>query len=87
LFHHNICNPGTKALTEAPTRTYRYPFDTVKVLQQTQDQFKGPLDAFRKTVRAYGFLSLYQGLSSPLAGAMVENAAIFSASPCVRTRA
>jgi len=49
------------------------------VLQQTQDQFKGPLDAFTKTVRAYGFLSLYQGLSSPLAGAMVENAAIFSA--------
>jgi hypothetical protein len=58
-----------------------YPFDTVKVLQQTDSQklFKGPIDAALKTIRSHGILSLYQGMSSPLLGAMAENAVVFSA--------
>ncbi|KAF9978838.1 hypothetical protein BGZ73_000109 [Actinomortierella ambigua] len=58
-----------------------FPFDTIKVRLQTQPLdhpvFKGPYDCFRKTVRSEGFLSLYNGLSSPLVGAMLENAVLF----------
>lgn len=61
-------------------KTFEYPFDTIKTLQQSQgDRFKGPLDAARKTISSHGFMSLYQGLSSPLVGAMAENAVIFAA--------
>ncbi|KAG0225794.1 hypothetical protein BGW41_004547 [Actinomortierella wolfii] len=58
-----------------------FPFDTIKVRLQTQPLdhpvFKGPYDCFRKTVRSEGFLGLYNGLSSPLVGAMLENAVLF----------
>ncbi|KAF9899985.1 hypothetical protein BX616_002748 [Lobosporangium transversale] len=58
-----------------------FPFDTVKVRLQTQPLdhpiFKGPFDCFRQTVRNEGFLGLYNGLSSPLVGAMLENAVLF----------
>ncbi|KAG0364796.1 amino acid transporter arg-13 [Gamsiella multidivaricata] len=58
-----------------------FPFDTVKVRLQTQPLdhpiFKGPYDCFRQTVRNEGFLGLYNGLSSPLVGAMLENAVLF----------
>ncbi|KAG0343221.1 hypothetical protein BG004_005434 [Podila humilis] len=58
-----------------------FPFDTVKVRLQTQPLdvpiFKGPFDCFRQTIRNEGFLGLYNGLSSPLVGAMLENAVLF----------
>ncbi|KAF9586707.1 hypothetical protein BGW38_008630 [Lunasporangiospora selenospora] len=58
-----------------------FPFDTIKVRLQTQPLdhpiFKGPFDCFRQTVRNEGFLGLYNGLSSPLVGAMLENAVLF----------
>ncbi|KAF9115786.1 hypothetical protein BGX27_006397 [Mortierella sp. AM989] len=58
-----------------------FPFDTVKVRLQTQPLdhpiFKGPIDCFRQTIRNEGFLGLYNGLSSPLVGAMLENAVLF----------
>ncbi|KAF9436820.1 hypothetical protein BGZ76_002857 [Entomortierella beljakovae] len=58
-----------------------FPFDTVKVRLQTQPLdhpiFKGPFDCFRQTVRNEGFLGLYNGLSSPIVGAMLENAVLF----------
>jgi len=50
------------------------------VIQQTAPigVYTGPLDVARKTIRAHGFLALYQGLSSPLLGAMAENAIVFT---------
>ena len=39
--------------------------------------FQGPFDCFRKTVRMEGVKGLYQGLPSPLLGAMMENAVLF----------
>ncbi|KAF9928150.1 hypothetical protein FBU30_002606 [Linnemannia zychae] len=58
-----------------------FPFDTVKVRLQTQPLdhpiFKGPFDCFRQTIRNEGFFGLYNGLSSPLVGAMLENAVLF----------
>ncbi|KAL2165104.1 hypothetical protein VTH06DRAFT_400 [Thermothelomyces fergusii] len=59
-----------------------YPFDTVKVRLQSQPdhlplQYKGPLDCFRQSVRADGFLGLYRGISAPLVGAALENSSLF----------
>ncbi|KAF7722040.1 hypothetical protein EC973_003762 [Apophysomyces ossiformis] len=58
-----------------------YPFDTVKVRLQTQPSdrphFTGPLDCIAATVRNEGLKGLYKGMSSPLIGSMVENAALF----------
>ncbi|KAG9289800.1 hypothetical protein G9A89_015380 [Geosiphon pyriformis] len=60
-----------------------YPFDTIKVRLQSQSPeqptFKGPLDCFRQTLQHEGFLGLYRGLSSPMVGAMLENAMLFVA--------
>ena len=66
-----------------------YPFDTVKVLQQTQTtgprgttvapRYSGAFDCLRVTVRAKGFFGLYKGLSAPLVGSMAENAVLFAA--------
>jgi len=55
-----------------------YPFDTVKVLEQTGgSSFSGPVDCLSKTVREHGWLSLYRGLTAPLLGSMAENASLF----------
>ncbi|KAL7551532.1 hypothetical protein ACHAWF_014718 [Thalassiosira exigua] len=88
-----------------------YPFDTVKVLLQTQNSlsqsapsasasaavspavrsaaaagaesapaspvYRGAIHCLTHTVETRGFLSLYQGLSSPLLGSMAENAVLF----------
>ncbi|KAI8381556.1 mitochondrial carrier domain-containing protein [Radiomyces spectabilis] len=58
-----------------------YPFDTVKVRLQTQPldrpYYSGPLNCVKVTLQQEGFKSLYRGLSSPLIGSMVENAALF----------
>lgn len=61
-------------------KIFEYPLDTVKVLQQTGgSEFKGPVDCLAKTYRAGGVGALYQGLTSPLLGAMLENATLFAA--------
>ncbi len=58
-----------------------HPFDTVKVLLQTQPAenpiYKGPLDAATKVVKAEGFGGLYKGVTSPLAGQMFFRATLF----------
>ena len=58
-----------------------HPFDTVKVLLQTQPAnnpiYKGPLDAASKVVKAEGFAGLYKGVTSPLAGQMFFRATLF----------
>jgi len=54
---------------------------TIKVIQQTAPvgTYSGPLDVFKQTVKRHGFLSLYQGLASPLVGSMIDNAVVFTA--------
>ena len=48
-------------------KVFEFPFDTIKVLQQTQgDKYKGAIDCTMQTIRAKGYLSLYQRLASPL---------------------
>jgi solute carrier family 25 carnitine/acylcarnitine transporter 20/29 len=56
-----------------------HPFDTLKVLLQTQpENYKGMGDAFRQTVKAYGFGGLYRGVASPLVGMGIFNAVQFA---------
>ncbi|KAJ4163837.1 hypothetical protein LMH87_005541 [Akanthomyces muscarius] len=59
-----------------------YPFDTVKVRLQSQSdhlplRYKGPLDCFRQSLHADGFLGLYRGISAPLVGAAAETSSLF----------
>ncbi|KAG1463681.1 hypothetical protein G6F56_005231 [Rhizopus delemar] len=58
-----------------------YPFDTIKVRLQTQPldkpHFTGPWDCFKTLMKQEGFKGLYIGMSSPLVGSMIENAALF----------
>ncbi|OAA73503.1 amino acid transporter arg-13 [Cordyceps fumosorosea ARSEF 2679] len=59
-----------------------YPFDTVKVRLQSQPdrlplRYQGPLDCFRQSLRADGFLGLYRGISAPLVGAAAETSSLF----------
>jgi ornithine carrier protein len=59
-----------------------YPFDTVKVRLQSQPnhlplRYTGPLDCFRQSLKADGFLGLYRGISAPLVGAALENSSLF----------
>lgn len=59
-----------------------YPFDTVKVRLQSQPdhlplRYTGPLDCFRQSIRADGFLGLYRGISAPLVGAALDVGSLF----------
>ncbi|KAI1381722.1 mitochondrial carrier [Hypoxylon crocopeplum] len=59
-----------------------YPFDTVKVRLQSQPdhlplRYTGPLDCFRQSIKADGFLGLYRGISAPLFGAAAETSCLF----------
>ncbi|KAH8593639.1 mitochondrial carrier domain-containing protein [Bisporella sp. PMI_857] len=59
-----------------------YPFDTVKVRLQSQPdhlplRYTGPLDCFRQSFRADGFIGLYRGISAPLVGAALETSSLF----------
>lgn len=59
-----------------------YPFDTVKVRLQSQPdhlplRYTGPLDCFRQSLKADGFVGLYRGISAPLLGAALENSSLF----------
>ncbi|KAJ2628053.1 mitochondrial ornithine carrier protein [Coemansia sp. RSA 1290] len=58
-----------------------YPFDTVKVRLQTSESqvFSGTLDCLKQTWQHEGFHGFYRGLTSPLIGAMAENAIAFYA--------
>lgn len=63
-------------------KTVEYPFDTVKVRLQSQPdhlplRYTGPLDCFRQSIRADGFIGLYRGVSAPFAGAAAETACLF----------
>ena len=68
-------------------KLFDYPFDTVKVLLQTQNisghsdgpKYSGAWDCLRTTVREKGFFGLYKGLASPLLGSCAENAVLFAA--------
>ena len=40
-------------------------------------QYKGPLDCFRQSVKADGILGLYRGISAPLVGAALEISSVF----------
>lgn len=59
-----------------------YPFDTVKVRLQSQPdnqplRYKGPLDCFRQSIKADGFMGLYRGITAPLVGAAAETSSLF----------
>lgn len=59
-------------------KVVEYPFDTVKVLQQTMgSEYKGAVDCMSTTYRSGGIAALYRGLSSPLLGSMAECATLF----------
>ncbi|KAJ1723060.1 mitochondrial ornithine carrier protein [Coemansia erecta] len=62
-------------------KVVEYPFDTVKVRLQTSSAqvFTGTLDCLRQTWANEGFGGFYRGLTSPLVGAMAENAIAFYA--------
>ena len=49
----------------------------VKPTPRPQPVYRGAIHCLRHTVETRGFLSLYQGLSSPLIGSMAENAVLF----------
>ena len=64
-----------------------YPFDTVKVLLQTQNvdattrkptQYSSTMDCIVQTYQSKGFLGFYKGISSPLVGSMAENSLLFT---------
>jgi ornithine carrier protein len=40
-------------------------------------RYTGPLDCFRQSIRADGFLGLYRGISAPLVGAALETSSLF----------
>ena len=58
-----------------------HPFDTVKVLLQTQSSknpvYSGAVDAASKVIKQEGFKGLYRGVTSPLAGQMFFRATLF----------
>ncbi|KAI8804191.1 mitochondrial carrier [Cladochytrium replicatum] len=58
-----------------------HPLDTLKVRLQldSTNRFKGPWDCLSQTVRNEGFLALYKGMASPIAGVGFVNAVLFSA--------
>ncbi|KAJ8656771.1 hypothetical protein O0I10_007619 [Lichtheimia ornata] len=62
-------------------KVIEYPFDTVKVRLQTQPldrpYFNGPLHCLTVTLKQEGIRGLFKGMSSPMIGSMIENAALF----------
>ena len=60
-----------------------HPFDTVKVLLQTQSAknpvYSGAVDAASKVIKSEGVAGLYRGVQSPLAGQMFFRATLFFA--------
>lgn len=65
-------------------RIIEHPFDTVKVMLQTQSTavsgktyYRGAIHCLIDTFQNKGIRGLYKGLSSPLLGTMAENAVLF----------
>ena len=62
-------------------KVFEYPLDTVKVQMQTAGGTElaglGAVSLLRHNMRVHGFLRLYHGIASPLAGSMAENAMLF----------
>jgi hypothetical protein len=54
-----------------------HPFDTVKVLMQTDPKHKSPVQCLRSVVKNEGIRSLYNGILPPLAIATAINAILF----------
>jgi hypothetical protein len=54
-----------------------HPFDTVKVLMQTDSKYKSPVQCLRSVVKSDGLRSLYNGILPPLAIATAINAILF----------
>jgi len=59
------------------SKVVEFPLDTVKVIQQTGSGNVGIIGTVSNIVKERGALGLYQGLASPLVGAMAENAVLF----------
>ncbi|CAG8513170.1 8510_t:CDS:2 [Acaulospora morrowiae] len=79
---HHKTNEGIKniifgSVAGMAGKVFEYPFDTVKTRLQTQSIFKGPSDCFKQTFKNEGFWGFYRGMSSPMIGAMLENAMLF----------
>ncbi|KAH3900263.1 related to Mitochondrial ornithine transporter 1 [Saccharomycodes ludwigii] len=71
-----ICGSAAGALG----KLIEYPFDTVKVRLQTSpsEMFPNTWSCIQSTFRNEGFFKgFYQGVGSPLVGAMMENAVLF----------
>ncbi|ODQ52235.1 mitochondrial carrier [Saitoella complicata NRRL Y-17804] len=62
---HTLPSPSSLSSLSAPSSAFAPP------------HFSGPLDCLRQTLRNEGPTGLYRGLSSPLIGAMAENAVLF----------
>ncbi|CAG8825883.1 41504_t:CDS:2, partial [Gigaspora margarita] len=75
---HSKIDQGIKNIAGMAGNLVEYPFDTVKTRLQAQSLdhkiFKGPLDCFKQTMSHEGIWGLYRGMSSPMVGAMLENA-------------
>lgn len=62
-----------------------HPFDTLKVLLQTQpERYKSMMAAGRETVAKFGLGGLYRGVASPLIGSGFYNAVQFAVFGAVR---
>lgn len=67
-------------LSGAAGKLIEYPFDTVKVIQQTMgSRYNGTVDCVVQTYRGGGVASFFRGLTPPLIGAMAENSTLFVA--------
>ena len=54
-----------------------HPFDTIKVLMQTDSKYKSPIKCLRSVMKSDGIRSLYNGILPPLAIATAINATLF----------
>lgn len=75
-------SPSGRQIAGIVGKYIEYPFDTVKVRLQSQPdhlplRYTGPLDCFRQSFKADGFLGLYRGISAPLVGAAAETSSLF----------
>lgn len=83
--HGGSLSPGALDLMAGMTSGFavkivEYPFDTIKVLQQTMgDRYSGALNCLATTYNGGGFTALYKGLLTPLLGSMAECATLFVA--------
>jgi len=76
---YNVTVPSNLRQCCTPNYTTGHPFDTLKVLLQTQPgRYAGVGDAARATIAQYGLGGLYKGVASPLIGMGIFNAVQFA---------